>query len=399
MLKAPPFDPAVESFRIQVREFIRTNLPEKTRTMVAREQMDLPRKAQVQWHRILRDAGGWCCPSWPKDYGGPGWSDQQQYVFEQEISLNDAPRSMIYGVGMLGPTLFKYGTEQQRRDILPGILDANTLWCQGFSEPNSGSDLASLQCRAIREDDEYVINGSKIWTSEAHIADWIFGIFRTSVEGKKQAGITFLLVDLASPGVTVRPLYLFEGTLEVNQVFFENVRIPVSQRVGEENQGWEVAKHLLSLERFGTAELSRTRATLGRLKRLARAKNPITDKRLIEDSCFADRIARIEVSLHALELTERRFLFEVDSEDQGAEASMLKIRGTEIQCDTFRLAAEASATLSQIDVPRSQDISWATDPFSQSDAARNYFNYRKTPIYSGSNEIQRNIIAKAVLGL
>ncbi len=399
MLEMPKFEPRVEQFRHEVREFIRANLPDDIRTMVAREIMDLPREAQVRWHRILRDRGGWCVPSWPKRHGGPGWSDEQQYVFEQEISLNDAPRPMVYGVGMLGPTLFRYATPEQLETYLPGILSAETLWCQGFSEPGAGSDLASLKCRAVRDGDSYVINGSKIWTSEGHIADWIFGVFRTSTQGKKQAGITFLMMDLESEGVTVRPLLLFEGTHEVNQVFFENVRIPASQRLGEENQGWEIAKYLLSLERFGTAELSRTRATLGRLRRVLRAINPQTGKRLIDDPIFADRISRIEVSLHALELTERRFLFGRRREDQGAEASMLKIRGTEVQCDAFRLAAQASAAFANIDVPRNDAISVTDHPYTPGDAARNYFNYRKTPIYSGSNEIQRNIIAKAVLGL
>lgn len=399
MLDLPSFDPAVEKFRREIRAFIRGNLPEDVRLMVAREQMDLPREAQVRWHRILRDQGGWCCPSWPEEHGGPGWSDQQQYVFEQELSFNDAPRLMVYGVGMLGPTLFRYGTPEQRETILPGILDASTLWCQGFSEPNAGSDLASLQCRAERIGNEYVINGSKIWTSEAHIADWIFGVFRTSLEGKKQAGITFLMMDMKSAGISVAPLLLFEGTHEVNQVFFDNVKVPVTQRVGDENDGWNVAKYLLSLERFGTAELSRTRATLGRLRRAAESANPVTGSRLMDDPGFADKVSRIEVSLHALELTERRFLFEKRRDSQGAEASMLKIRGTEIQCDAYRLAAEAGMNLAQIDVVRSDLNVAVADPFRPSDVARNYFNFRKTPIYSGSNEIQRNIIAKAVLGL
>ena len=400
MLAIPQFILSVEDFRLQVRTFIQDHLPDDIRSMVAREIMDLPREAQVRWHRMLKNQGGWCCPSWPKEYGGPGWSDEQQYVFEQEIALNDAPRLMIYGAGMLGPTLFKYGTDEQLGRFLPGILNADTLWCQGFSEPGSGSDLASLQCRAVRDGECYVVNGSKIWTSEAHIADWIFGIFRTSNEGKKQAGITFMMIDLKSPGISVRPLLLFEGTHEVNQVFFEDVRVPVNQRLGEESQGWEIAKHLLGLERFGTAEVARTRAALGRLKKLASAANPCSGKRLIDEPEYADRICRIETALHALELTERRFLFGSQNEDQGAESSMLKIRGTELQCDTFRLAAQAAGTLSLIDMPRSASIDHPADhPFAASDAARNYFNYRKTPIYSGSNEVMRNIIAKSVLGL
>ena len=381
-----------------MRDFIRRRLPVDIRKMVAREKMDLPREAQVRWHRILRDQGGWCCPGWPEAYGGPGWSDEQQYVFEQELAFNDAPRLMIYGAGMLGPTLFKYGTEAQKRQFLPDILDAKTLWCQGYSEPNSGSDLASLKSRAERGGDDYILNGSKIWTSEAHIADWMFGLFRTSSEGRKQAGITFLLLDLRSPGVTVRPIAMFEGTHEVNQVFFEDVRVPVEQRVGKENQGWEVAKHLLGLERFGTAEISRTRATLNRLKEFANFETP-SGGRLMDDPIFADKFNRIEISLHALELTERRFLFGEQTPDVLAAASMLKIRGTELQCDAFRLTAEAGAHFTQIDLPRDQETDQTNSPYSPNDFGRNYFNYRKTPIYSGSNEIQRNIIAKAVLGL
>ena len=398
-LSMPSFAPQLENFRHSVQSFIRENLPEDIRAMVAREQMDLPREAQVRWHRILRDQGGWCCPGWPKEHGGPGWSEKQQYIFEQELSLNDAPRLMIYGVGMLGPTLFEYGTKWQKERFLPEILDGDTLWCQGYSEPNAGSDLASLKCRAERNGDEYVLNGSKIWTSEAHIADWIFGLFRTSSAGKKQHGITFLVADLQSPGVSVEPLLMFEGTHEVNQVFFDNVRVPVEHRVGEENEGWAIGKYLLGLERFGTAEVSRTKASLRRLKRVAECE-VAGGARLIDDPVIADRINQIEIELHALELTERRFLFGGENgADLGPEASMLKIRGTEIQSDVFRLAAEAGACFSQIDVCRSDAIAEATCPYDLSDGMRNYFNYRKTLIYSGTNEIQRNIISKAVLGL
>ena len=398
-LPMPSFEPELEEFRLELRSFIQQNLPEDIRRMVAREQMDLPREAQVRWHKILGNNGGWCCPGWPEQYGGPGWNDKQQYIFEQEISLNDAPRTMIYGVGMLGPTLFEYGTEEQKQQFLPDILSGDTLWCQGYSEPNAGSDLASLKCRATRDGDEYILNGSKIWTSEAHIADWIFGLFRTSTEGRKQQGITFLMADLNSPGITIEPLLMFEGTHEVNQVFFDDVRVPVTQRVGNENEGWTIGKYLLGLERFGTAEVSRTKATLRRLKCMAEQPIP-GGNRLMDDAAFADRIYCLEIELYALELTERRILFsKPDTSDPGPEASMLKIRGTEIQCDVFRLAAEAGAYFSQIDISREVDIPDFALPYQPSDWMRNYFNYRKTPIYSGTNEIQRNIISKAVLGL
>ncbi len=399
MLSAPIFDSELEAFRQTVRNFIVDNLPDDIREMVACERMDLPREAQVRWHRILRDRGGWCCPSWPKQYGGPGWSDEQQYIFEQELSLNDAPRLMVYGVGMLGPTLFEYGTNQQKERFLGEILNAETFWCQGFSEPNSGSDLASLQCRMTPDGDEYVVNGSKIWTSEAHLADWIFGLFRSSVGERKQQGISFLMIDLASPGVSIQPLKIFEGTHEVNQVFFEQVRVPKENVVGEPGQGWEIGKYLLSLERFGTAEVSRTKASMKRLTHLAFATQPDGD-RLIDHVDFAERYCRIERSLHALEMTERRLLLgHQRSESIDTGASMLKIRGTEIQSDVFRLTAQAHAHFATIDMAQSETCFQADHPYLASDAARNYFNYRKTPIYSGSNEIQRNIIAKAELGL
>ncbi len=398
-LASASFSKELENFRSQVRAFIQASLPEDIRQMVADEQMDLPREAQQRWHRILRDQGGWCCPSWPADYGGPGWDDAQQYIFEQELSLNEAPRLMIYGVGMLGPTLFEYGSAWQKQRFLPDIFNGDTFWCQGFSEPNSGSDLASLGCKAQLDGNEYVVNGSKIWTSEAHIADWIFGLFRTSSEGRKQLGITFLLISLSTPGITVEPLLLFEGTHEVNQVFFDNVRVPKSHQVGAQGEGWTIGKYLLGLERFGTAEVSRTKASLERLRQIAYAEIP-GGTRLIDDVTFANRFFQLETSLHALEMTERRFLLGDDgSESLGAEASILKVRGTEIQSDVFRLTAEAGAHFAPIDLPRNIDDGQANLPYTTGSEARNYFNYRKTPIYSGSNEIQRNIVAKAKLGL
>lgn len=399
MLSTPQFSTELEEFRLTVRQFIQQNLPDDIRQMVACERMDLPREAQVRWHQILRGQGGWCCPSWPEHYGGPGWSDEQQYIFEQELSLNDAPRLMIYGVGMLGPTLFKYGTEEQKNRVLPDILEGNIFWCQGFSEPDSGSDLASLQCRMTEDGDKYLINGSKIWTSDAHLADWIFGLFRSGGGERKQQGISFLMIDLSSPGVTIRPLKIFEDTHEVNQVFFDQVRVPKENVVGVAGQGWEIGKYLLSLERFGTAEVSRTKASMKRLTRLAYA--PVAGgMRLIDNVDFAERYCKIERSLHALEMTERRLLLgdqRAESVDTGA--SLLKIRGTEIQSDVFRLTAEASAHFAAIDIARSFTELQADNPYQVGDATRNYFNYRKTPIYSGSNEIQRNIIAKAELGL
>lgn len=389
--------PEMRAFRDEVRTFVRANLPQDIRRKVAQERMDLPRDDQQRWHKILR-AKGWACPGWPQAHGGPGFTDDQRYVFEREIALGDAPRSMIYGEGMLGPTVMAYGTDEQKRQILPGILEGDVFWCQGFSEPNAGSDLASLQCKAQRDGDHYVLNGSKMWTSEGHIADWMFGLFRTDNSGRKQEGITFLVLDLKSPGVTVRPILLFEGTHEVNQVFFDNVRVPVTQRLGEEHKGWGIAKYLLSLERFGTAEVSRSLASLGRMKAFLKDHDPFRHTPHEKDA-VERRVAELEMELDALEITEVRFLFKQNGANEvGPEASMLKVRGTEIQGDIFELTmmcaggaalgARRDETGANIEATRRGQGS-----------ALPYFNFRKTLIYAGSNEIQRNIIAKAVLGL
>ena len=399
------FSAETEALRSEVRTFICDSLPDDIRRKVALERMDLPREDQQRWHRILHDRG-WACPSWPVAHGGTGWSDEQLYVFEREIALGDAPRPLIYAVQMLGPTLIAHGTEAQKERFLPAMASGEVMWCQGFSEPNAGSDLAALQCKAERDGDHYVINGSKTWTSEGHIADWMFGLFRSDSSGRKQHGITFLMLDMKSPGITIRPILLFEGTHEVNQVFFDNVRVPVDQRLGEEHQGWALAKYLLSLERFGTAEVSRSLASLGRLKRLA-ARRLGGAAALNVDPGFADRVAAAEIELRAVELTELRFLFGPGGADAlGAEASMLKVRGTEVQQQILELTMEAAAYAGQAEVP---DEAAAGDNFGDNfgdgdriaaaEATRAYFNFRKTAIYSGSNEIQKNIIAKAVLGL
>ncbi len=383
----------IEAFRREVRGFIRTHLPDEIRCQVAEEQMDLSREDLIRWHKILNEQGGWGCPNWPVEHGGPGWNFEQQYVFERELALNDAPRLMIYGVGMLGPTLMEFGSDEQKRLFLPPILRGDVYWCQGFSEPNAGSDLAALKCRADRDGDDYVVNGSKIWTSDAHHADWIFGLYRTASDGKKQHGITFLLIDLDSPGITLRPLLTFEGTHEVNQVFFDDVRVPARQRLGEEHRGWTYAKYLLGLERFGTAEISRSMASLGRLKSL------VADIAADEGGTYyRDAADNVEIELRALELTEQRLLFGPGGPDaMGPEASMLKVRGTELQQRILELSMEALGPVGQIDRPRDAQLGSNRASFEQ--AGRNYFNYRKTSIYAGSNEIQKNIIAKAVLGL
>ncbi len=395
------FSPEAEAFRQEVRQFLQDNLPDSIRRQVAEERMDLSAEDQRLWHSKLYERG-WACPSWPVEHGGTGWTDQQQYIFEREIALADAPRFLIYGVQMLGPTIIEFGSQAQKERFLPGIVSGDVMWCQGFSEPNAGSDLAALQCRAVRDGDDYVLNGSKIWTSEAHISDWMFGVFRTDSSGRKQHGITFLMLDMKSPGLTVQPILTFDGGHEVNQVFFDDVRVPADNRLGEEDQGWAIAKYLLGLERFGTAEISRSLKSLERLKRLA-AETPDGAGTLAEDTAFMDAVAEAEIDLRALEITEQRFLFGPGGPDAlGPEASMLKVRGTEIQQRILELSLEALGPYGQLLVEEEAEQGRNAPgpvPGAVRHAARAYFNYRKTSIYSGSNEIQKNIIAKAVLGL
>jgi hypothetical protein len=390
-LRARLETPELAAFRREVAGFVARELPDDIRRKVATERMDLSKEDQRRWHRILRRRG-WACPSWPREFGGPGFSLEQQYVFERELALADAPRTISFGVQMLGPTLMRHGTVEQQRRFLPGILDAETFWCQGFSEPNAGSDLAALQCRAERRGERYVVNGTKMWTTEAHIADWMFGLFRTDSSGRKQQGITFLLLDLKSPGITVRPIVTFDGAgAEVNQAFFDDVEVPFEQRVGAEHQGWAVAKDLLALERFGIAEISRSLASLRRLRQLL-GPGP---------SPFIDRLIDLEVELAAIEATELKLLLcAPGGAEPGAEAALLKLRGTEIQNAIFELTLDVLGPLGHVDAG---DLDGATqapaEPPAVRHAARTYYNFRKTMIYGGSNEIQKNILAKAILGL
>ena len=390
--------PELIAFRDEVRRFLKTSLPEDIRRKVAAERMDLSKEDQRRWHKILR-AAGYACSSWPASVGGPGFDDQQRYILEREVALADAPRPMIYGASMLGPTLMKHGSPRQCAQHLPPIMEGDVFWCQGFSETDAGSDLASLRCRAERRGESYVLNGHKMWTSEGHIADWMFGLFRTDSSGRKQQGVTFLLIDMASPGIRVNPIWTFDGTgLEVNQVFFDDVVVPVEQRVGNEGEGWGIGKDLLTHERFGNAEISRSLASLERLRVLAGAPDR-SGVRLLDDPIFFSRFAEIAVALHAVERTELKILFASQGEP-GAEAALLKLRGTEIQNQILELTADVLGPLAQIDAgDLDDDHPPPAGPDAVRYAVRSHFNYRKTMIYGGSNEIQRNILAKAVLGL
>ena len=395
------YRPESEAFREEIRAFCRDEVPEEFKRAV-RHEGEIEGEDSRHWLRVLYRKGGWSAPGWSREMGGPGWSDEQQYVFERELALNDAPRVPLFGAGMIGPAIIEFGTREMQEQFLPAILKGEILWCQGYSEPNSGSDLASLQTSAERDGDHYILNGTKMWTSDGHHADWMFGLFRTDNSGKKQHGITVLLVDMKTPGIELRPILTFDGGHETNQTFFDDVRVPVANRLGDEHQGWTVAKYILGLERFGTAEVSRSQASLERPKRIARDESSPGD-RLIDEEDFADAIAQVELELRALELTEQRFLFGPGGPDaMGAEASMLKIRGTEVQQRITELTVEALGYYAQPFVPEQLSEGYNEEPVGPTPtgyAARSDFNMRKTSIYSGSNEIQKNIIAKAVLGL
>ena len=396
------FDSETDAIRQRVRAFLAEKLPDDLCRMARHERMELSPTQLKRWARLLYDQGGWGCPGWPKDHGGPGWTLEQQYLFERELALGDAPRLPIFGPTMIGPAIIEYGTDEQKAEFLPAILTGTILFCQGFSEPNAGSDLAALGCLAVREGEEYVINGSKIWTSDGHFADWMFGLFRTDRTGKKQHGITVLLLPMDSPGIEVRPLITFDGTHEVNQTFFTDVRVPAAYRIGEEDKGWTVAKYILGFERFGTAEVSRSVVSLERLKRLA-GNVEGGGAPLIDDTAFAAGIAEVEIALRALELLEQRFLFGPGGPDaMGPEASMLKVRGTEVQQKISELTMEALGGYALPFVPEQLEEGYNEDPVGPMEtgyAARSYFNQRKSSIHLGSNEIQKNILAKVVLGL
>ncbi len=384
------------AFRDEVRAWLAANLPDDLRNKVSSYD-HLSREDLLQWHKILAKKG-WIAPAWPKEWGGNDWTVVQRYIFEEECGYAGTPMLIPFGLTMCAPVLFKFGTEAQKKRFLPRIYQGEDFWCQGYSEPGSGSDLASLKTRAVREGDHYVINGQKIWTTLAHYADWIFCLVRTdSSMVKRQEGISFILIDMKTPGITVRPLILMDGGHEVNEVFFDNVKVPAANLVFEENKGWTVAKYLLGHERMNTGRIGASKRELTKLKELAAVE--MKDGRpLIEDVRFRDKLFRVEIELTALEITNLRFLDQMRRTGQppGADVSMLKIRGTEIQQSLTELMMQAIGPLAQ---PFTAiDGADAVDPYTSRLAPR-YCSYRKTTIYAGSNEIQRNIISKMSLGL
>ncbi len=381
------------AFRDEVRAWLDANIPADLREKVL-EYRELSKDDLVRWHRILAKKG-WVAPSWPKEWGGTDWSPVERYLFEEEYAYAGAPPIAPFGPTMCASVLLQFGSEAQKQRFLPRIYDGDDFWCQGYSEPGSGSDLASLKTRAERRGDHYVVNGQKIWTTLGHYGDWIFCLVRTDSSSKKQEGISFLLIDMATPGITVRPLILLDEGHEVNEVFFDDVKVPVENLVHEEGKGWTVAKYLLGHERLNTGRIGASKREMVKLKEIA-ARTMKDGRSMLDDPRFRDKVSRVEIELMALEITNLRFVDEMRRTGRiGAEVSMLKIRGTEIQQAITELLMQVAGPLAQAFRPVDYD---GFDRFTASIAPR-YFNFRKTSIYAGSNEIQRNIIAKAALGL
>jgi alkylation response protein AidB-like acyl-CoA dehydrogenase len=388
------YSPDELAFRDEVRAWLRTNLPADLRQKMESYQ-ELSKDELLRWHKILAKKG-WVAPDWPTEWGGTDWNVVQRYIFEEECGFAATPMIVPFGVRMCAPVLLQFGTEAQKKRFLPRIYQGEDFWCQGYSEPGSGSDLASLKTRAVRDNGHYVVTGQKIWTTMAQHADWIFCLVRTDASGKRQDGISFLLIDMKSPGITVRPIVLLDGSKEVNEVFFDEVRVPAENLVHEEGKGWTVAKYLLGYERMGTGRIGASKRELAKLKELA-GEQMKDGRPIIEDPRFRDRLTRVEVELMALEITNLRFLDQMrrSGRPPGADVSMLKIKGTEIQQAITELMMQAAGPLAQAFRPvDAMDF----DHFTARLAPR-YCNLRKATIYAGSNEIQRNIIAKATLGL
>jgi alkylation response protein AidB-like acyl-CoA dehydrogenase len=384
-----------QAFREDVRRFLRERLAPDIRDKVL-SGCELTRDDYLMWQRRLYERG-WGAMSWPVQFGGAGWNAVQQYIFEEEAALAGAPSLIPFGLKMVAPVLMAYGSAAQQMKFLPKIISGETWWCQGYSEPGAGSDLASLRARAVREGDHYVVNGQKTWNTLGHYADWIFCLVRTDPQAKPQSGITFLLIDMKSPGVSVRPIALLDGGREVNDVWFENVRVPLENRVGEENRGWTYAKFLLGHERTLIAGVGTAKRELARLKRTAAAERP-EGRPLLDAPLFAARVARVEIELAALEITNLRVLCaERNSQAPGPEASMLKIRGSEIQQDISELLMRAAGAYALPMCREAMEAGWQADP-NAANVMAGYLNQRKLSIFGGTNEIQRNIIAK-MMGL
>src|SRR5580704_12858186 len=397
------FTPEENAFRAEVRAFMKDHLPPAIRNKMI-EGRRLGKEDLIAWQRILK-AKGWAVPHWPKQWGGTGWSPVEIYLFRDEMQQAPAPEPLPFGVNMLGPVLIAFGSDAQKRRFLPRIANLDDWWCQGFSEPGAGSDLASLKTTAKRDGDHWVINGQKTWTTLAQYADWIFVLARTDASVKKQEGISFILADMKTPGITVRPIQTIDGGLEVNEVFFDDVRVPVENLVGQENKGWDYAKFLLGNERTGIARVGMSKERIRRLRELATLERA-GDRPLIEDERFRAKIVAVEVELKALEMTQLRVVAAERTRKGNRPdpaSSILKIKGSEIQQTISELLLEVVGPYALPYQPEYLDDERRNEPPAGPDwapsLAPTYFNTRKVSIYGGTNEIQKNIIAKAILGL
>jgi alkylation response protein AidB-like acyl-CoA dehydrogenase len=394
------------AFQTEVRDWLAANMPMEVAEESRRSRTShVSKERLLQWQKKLAGKG-WLCPNWPKEYGGPGWNSTQKFIFEMEMARADSPYLSSFSIKMVAPVLMKYGSAAQKQRFLPKIAAAEELWCQGYSEPGSGSDLASLRTKAERQGDHYIVNGQKIWTTNAHYADWIFCLVRTSNEGKRQEGISFLLIDMKSPGIKIDPIYLVDGTRtpmrhEVNQVFFTDVKVPVENLVGEENKGWTYAKYLLEFERGGQAFGPRLRKAFRHLQTLSKSQLDAGEP-LSASARWREKMAALEMEIDAVEMNEMMFYSGLKTGDApGNMGSVVKMRGTEVGQKVTELAVEA--------------VGWYGAPFTElrnydsnivpvggdyvDDVSPRYFNTRKTTIYGGSSEVQRNVLAKAMLGL
>jgi alkylation response protein AidB-like acyl-CoA dehydrogenase len=392
--------PGELQFRETVRQFMQQKLPAAIRDDVLAFK-HLAKEQYVSWQRILA-AQGWGASGWPSEYGGTGWSAVQRSIFEDESYNAGAPRQMPFGLSMIGPVLMKFGTPVQRARFLPRIITMDDWWCQGYSEPGAGSDLASLKTTARRDGGDYVINGQKTWTTLAQFADWMFCLVRTNGEGKPQEGISFVLIDMRTPGVRVQPIRTLDLGADVNEVFFDEVRIPIDNLVGDENRGWTIAKYLLGHERTNIAGIGMCKRLLASLKDYAR-RQPKHGRPLLDDVRFRDRIVKLEIELKSHEWSVMRLVsLEQTGQPIGIEASMLKIRGSEIQQDLAELLMESAGPYALPFVAAALEsgfVGITAAGTHLNSVAPQYFDMRKVSIYGGTNEVQKNLIAKSVLGL
>ncbi|AFK63396.1 acyl-CoA dehydrogenase [Advenella kashmirensis WT001] len=394
------YTPEQLAFRDSVRAFLKEAVPATVRDKT-QQCLPLSKAEREQWQRSLF-AQGWGAPSWAVEFGGTGWDAVQRHIFEEECAAFGAPEQLPFGLKMVAPVIQRYGSKEQQERFLPRILSGQDWWCQGYSEPGAGSDLASLKTTAVRDGDDYIVNGQKTWTTLAQHADWIFCLVRTNPEVRKQEGISFLLIDMKTPGITVRPIIMLDDGHEVNEVWLENVRVPAANLIGEENKGWTYAKFLLGHERTNIARVGRSKAALQLVKEAAARQTGNDGLPLLQDARFRDRLAQVEMDLMALEITNLKLISqEGSSHAPGPEASILKVKGSEIQQAITALASQVAGPYAAAHILPDDQVHELSSAFPQAQEhmTAQYFNYRKTTIYGGSNEVQKGIICRMILGL